>query len=622
MKKKTLYLVIGLICLSSLGIVAVQLFWIRNAYEVKEAQFKRSVNDALGMAVNKMEAHENMAFLSRNYREDSIRILLQSFVDDTLKDWQKRVELLTGGSRSLPAVPQPPALSGSSAGKKDNKAAKATDKRDRHGSSVRENYNAYLYQESLQHFLEEMKKQEEMLADTFYYELPLPEENMEYRVIIRDYSVNVQPEVFFEPDYNVISSPGWQVAPPLPMPPPPPAEATIREQLKKLNQKTKKVQDVIRRIAIEMETQPRGIRNRIDRNGLYSLLQESFADKDIDLPFEFAVLSPGNDTLPIPLKTENFKPGFLGTEHRVSLFPYDIVQKPDLLLVYFPGEKSSVLKSISWMLAGSAFFILFILLTSGLSIVFMIRQKKISDIKTDFINNMTHEFKTPIATISIAADSISNPKVLAEPDLIRNYTRIIKEENSRMNARVEQVLQMALLDSKDFRLEKTELDLHEVIRKIVKNIRILVDRQEGRLETDLAASQTKVEADESHLTNVFLAVFDNAIKYSQGKPEIRVSTVNSGGTVITAIEDTGIGMTPEVSRKIFDKFYRVASGNIHNVKGFGLGLSYAKAIVMAHGGEITVRSEPGKGSRFEIVLPVKLQSATGGTSEGEINYEI
>ena len=191
-----------------------------------------------------------------------------------------------------------------------------------------------------------------------------------------------------------------------------------------------------------------------------------------------------------------------------------------------------------------------------------------------------------------------------------------------MNARVEQVLQMALLDSKDFRLEKTELDLHEVIRKIVKNIRILVDRQEGRLETDLAASQTKVEADESHLTNVFLAVFDNAIKYSQGKPEIRVSTVNSGGTVITAIEDTGIGMTPEVSRKIFDKFYRVASGNIHNVKGFGLGLSYAKAIVMAHGGEITVRSEPGKGSRFEIVLPVKLQSATGGTSEGEINYEI
>jgi len=232
----------------------------------------------------------------------------------------------------------------------------------------------------------------------------------------------------------------------------------------------------------------------------------------------------------------------------------------------------------------------------------MIRQKKISEIKTDFINNMTHEFKTPLATISIAVDSINNQKIIDSPEKIRNYTRIIREENNRMNSRVEQVLQMSLLDSSEFRLSAHPVDIHPIILKVANQIRLLVDSREGNLQLRLEATHSVVDADEPHFANTIMTLLDNAIKYSPGKPEITVSTKNAGTMIVVSIEDKGIGMTPETQKKIFDKFFRVTSGNIHNVKGFGLGLSYARAIVLAHKGTISVSSEPGKGSRFDICL--------------------
>ena len=173
-----------------------------------------------------------------------------------------------------------------------------------------------------------------------------------------------------------------------------------------------------------------------------------------------------------------------------------------------------------------------------------------------------------------------------------------------MNTRVEQVLQMALLDSKDFMLDPHVIDLHDLIRKITGTIRLQVENREGILDLDLNATHTQVVADEAHLSNVLVNLLDNANKYSTSKPEIRVSTKNAGSSVILAVEDKGIGMSTETQRRIFDKFFRVTSGNIHNVKGFGLGLSYAKAIVLAHKGQLTVSSNPGQGSRFEVILPV------------------
>jgi signal transduction histidine kinase len=378
----------------------------------------------------------------------------------------------------------------------------------------------------------------------------------------------------------------------------------LEGKIRKLNKRTLQLQNLIQRMAIEYEELPKGVASRISREYLQSTLRSSLADKDIMIPFEFAVYNPVNDSHPVPLRSDGFRDEYLPDVHTVSLFPNDIITKPDQLLVYFPGQKSQILKSLSVLLAGSLLFTLIIITSSGLSIFFMVRQKKISDIKSDFINNMTHEFKTPIATISIAADSINNPKVIQMPEMIKSYTRIIKEENSRMNSRVEQVLQMSLLDSKDFRFHLEKLDMQVLLQRSVENFSLIAGKRGGSVQTNFEAENPFVDADEGHMRNVLMNLLDNANKYSDGRPDVTVFTANQPGRFIFGVEDKGIGMTEDVKKKIFDKFFRLTTGNVHNIKGFGLGLSYVKAIVLAHGGDIRVTSEPGKGSRFEITLPL------------------
>jgi signal transduction histidine kinase len=357
-------------------------------------------------------------------------------------------------------------------------------------------------------------------------------------------------------------------------------------------------------MAREMENKPVPIENRINKENLEKSLSKALADKDINNPYEYAVITSDPGKNKVPIRSPGFQIDKKKEIHRVSLFPNDIFRKNNTLLLYFPEQTSIILRSLSGLMLVSVFFTLIIILSSILAIVTMLRQKKISDIKTDFINNMTHEFKTPIATISIAVDSINNPKVIYEPEQIKSFTRIIKEENNRMNARVEQVLQMALLDSSEFKLNLKPLDVNALVSKVAGNIRLQVENREGHLEFQPGTVNSMVEADEIHLSNVIMNLLDNANKYSPGTPEIRVSTANRGSSVVITVEDKGIGMNADTQRKIFEKFYRLTSGNIHNVKGFGLGLSYARAIIYAHNGEIKVTSEPGKGSTFEVILPI------------------
>jgi len=383
-----------------------------------------------------------------------------------------------------------------------------------------------------------------------------------------------------------------------------PDPSKFHDDMRIITKKAKRIKDVIQKMAREMENKPVPIEKRINRENLEKSLSKALADKDIRSHYEYAVItsSPGKNK--VPLRSGSFQIDQKNDIHRVSLFPDDIFRKNNTLLLYFPEQKSIVLRSLSGLMLVSVFFTLIIVLSSILAIVTMLRQKKISDIKTDFINNMTHEFKTPIATISIAIDSINNPKVIDEPETIKSFTRIIKEENNRMNARVEQVLQMALLDSSEFRLNLKPVDINAVVAKVAGNIRLQVENREGKLDLQTAAINSCVEADEIHLSNVIMNLLDNANKYSPNKPEIRLTTSNLGSSVVVTVEDKGMGMNMETQRKIFEKFYRLTSGNIHNVKGFGLGLSYARAIVLAHKGEIRVSSEVGKGSTFVVTLPV------------------
>ena len=287
----------------------------------------------------------------------------------------------------------------------------------------------------------------------------------------------------------------------------------------------------------------------------------------------------------------------------MRLFPDNIIRQDLVLSVVFPERTNYVLGSMAGILTGSLLFSLIILATFAMSLFFIIRQKKVSEMKSDFINNMTHEFKTPIATISLAADTITNPKVIKDESSIRHFIGMIKKENSRMNKKVETILQIASLDKKEMDFKFDNLSIHSVIERAVEGLDILVQQRNGRITLLLDATNPVIYGDSEHLFNLVNNLLDNAIKYSDKSPEITVRTKNNGNGVILSVEDKGIGMSKHVQSRIFERFYRQTSGNVHDVKGFGLGLNYSRAIVDAHKGTITVNSEPGKGSRFDVFLP-------------------
>jgi len=234
----------------------------------------------------------------------------------------------------------------------------------------------------------------------------------------------------------------------------------------------------------------------------------------------------------------------------------------------------------------------------------LFNQKKLSEIKSDFINNMTHELKTPLATISLAIDALTNEKVIHDADKIKIYSSMIKEENKRMNKQVEKILQAARLEKEEIKLNLQKLDVHQIIAKVTDNISLQVQEKNGGLSLKLNATNPIIEADEVHFSNIIFNLLDNAMKYSTAAPQIIVETLNTGnGMLSIKIKDNGIGMDKETLSRIFEKFYRAHTGNLHNVKGFGLGLSYVKAIVEAHEGKIRVESTLGKGSIFTVILP-------------------
>jgi two-component system phosphate regulon sensor histidine kinase PhoR len=339
----------------------------------------------------------------------------------------------------------------------------------------------------------------------------------------------------------------------------------------------------------------------LNKSEVLYALRRSFLFSGIETPFEFAVIKNGK--VEEGTFTKSGRNDFLKSNYKVQLFPDNIVSTNLILSVVFPGRTNYVLGSMAWILSGSLLFSFIILATFALSLFMIIRQKKVSEMKSDFLNNMTHEFKTPIATISLAADTITNPKVIKDEDSIKHFVGMIKKENGRMNQKVETILQIASLDKKEIAFNFENLSLHSVIERAVETIEIHIHQRNGKLQLLLNAAEPVIYGDQEHLTNLVSNLLDNAVKYSPENPDIKVSTTNRDGGIVLSVQDKGIGMSKSVQNRIFDRFYRQSSGNVHNVKGFGLGLNYAKAIIDAHRGSINVFSEPGKGTRFEIFFP-------------------
>jgi two-component system phosphate regulon sensor histidine kinase PhoR len=339
----------------------------------------------------------------------------------------------------------------------------------------------------------------------------------------------------------------------------------------------------------------------LDNKEIEYALGRALLFSNIKTPFEFAVIK--NGVVNEGTYKKSNRNDFLRSNYKVRLFPDNIIRQDLVLSVVFPERTNYVLGSMAWILSGSLLFSLIILATFAMSLFFIIRQKKISEMKSDFLNNMTHEFKTPIATISLAADTITNPKVISDEPSVRHFISMIKKENSRMNKKVETILQIASLDKKEISFRFENLSLHSVIERAAEAFDIQIHQRSGAIRLNLNATEPVVFGDGEHLFNLVNNLLDNAIKYSPESPDITVQTRNNGSGVIMSVEDKGIGMTKSVQSRIFDRFYRKSSGNVHDVKGFGLGLNYAQAIVNAHRGNITVHSEPGKGSRFDVFLP-------------------
>jgi len=279
----------------------------------------------------------------------------------------------------------------------------------------------------------------------------------------------------------------------------------------------------------------------------------------------------------------------------------------EILWVIVPNSSGVVLKELRWRIFIAGIFTLIIFAAFYLTVNTMLRQKKLSEIKNDFINNMTHEFKTPLATISLAVDAMKNDKVIGDKEKLNYFSSIIKEENQRMNRQVETILKAALLDKQEVNLMLKPTHVHDVIKDIADNFTLQLNDKNGKVEMDLEATNDLIEADEVHFPNLINNLIDNSVKYAKDNvpPEIKISTVANGKNMTIRLEDNGIGMAKETVKRIFEKFYRAHTGNVHNVKGFGLGLSYVKTMVDAHGGHIKVDSMPGKGSTFTLELPLK-----------------
>lgn len=360
---------------------------------------------------------------------------------------------------------------------------------------------------------------------------------------------------------------------------------------------------IIDQIILEVSTDHSLFGKRLNTKLIDSVLVNELKEKGVNLKPEYAVY---ND---LTGKQSNiYSPGYVASEshdYSTRLFPDDLFGSPYSLKVQFKNTDAYVLHSMSLMLSMSILLTSFLILAFIIALWAIIKQKKISEIRSDFINNITHEFKTPISTIGLAIDSIDNPKIIGNKEQIQYFTRIIREENYRMNQLVENVLRAALLDRKNLSENIDDIDLHALILKAVSHTQLQIDSRNGILNLHLDAEKSIIEADATQLLNAILNLIDNAIKYSKDAPEITISTCQTGNRIVCSIEDRGIGISNEVQRRIFDRFYRYTDGNIHDVKGHGLGLSFVKAIVDAHNGRISVESELGKGSRFEVIIPLK-----------------
>lgn len=512
--------------ISLIGIISVQLYWINNAIESKDAQFDNDVKKAMARASERLRDREQDLYLSK----------LKPIFDS--KEFLSKAEIKNFLIQQIDTVNQ---------------------KRFSFGSTIVEenfkvpldilNENPFLNNDSI------ILKRFTRRNDIFTAQIISTDEDL---------------RAFDEQKYSKKSMfDEWT--------------------------DTKEIDDLYREYQKEFP-----IHKRISNREISTTLREELSRNNIEIDFKYGVYNNGLAT--------KLKSGYFTIDpeksYRYPLFKNDRGLSSFTLYVDFPEKNKHILSDISYILLLSLFFIFIIIVAFSSSLYQLVKQKKISEIKTDFINNMTHEFKTPIATINLALDSIKNPKILKDEEKVLRYIKMIRDENKRMHGQVENVLRISRLEKNQIEINKDAIDVHDVIEDAISHVSLLTLDKKGTITTHFSAIQSEALANQFHMTNVMVNMLENALKYSTDAPKIDIYTESTNKNLVIKIKDEGIGMSKQALKHVFDKFYREQKGNIHDVKGHGLGLAYVKEIIDNHHGTVFVESEKGKGSTFTVKLPL------------------
>jgi len=597
MKKKSIAFIIGLMSFALLGVMSMQLYFLRQSYQTQSDLFDRSVNDALNNVVSKLARQDANNFLSRKaqrlekQRQDSFRaVTLASrryVVDQPKKELSAREKRLNALRDSLRQVIQ-------------------SNKLDDEFFNMAQTGQLMLHVR-YEEYTDEFGMVHQRMIDPKIVRQPgntavtkKPTKLHKYDTVLVNY---MDPQFGKQVIPVVQINPLWQ------------REQERIKTERRFNEIKKMLEadsiqklrvgpkiTVMENLAAEYQKSNEPLAKRLSPFWIDSLLHFELHNKGISLPFNYVVTTFNSDSLIFSsISYTGTKPNFIpANTYQVPIFSKEVINDPGRIRITFPQKNSLILAKMTATMAISAALLLVLVACFGYIIFSILKQKKVSEMKMDFINNMTHEFKTPVSTIMIASEALRDKEIVEDKSRVERLANIIFEENQRLGSHIERVLNIARIEKNDLKLDIKQIDVNDMVTAVLDSMSLKLQKYHVTAHLNLDAKNAIIQADELHFSNVLYNLVDNAIKYSPDAPDITISTLNKGDHVMIRVADKGIGMSRDQQTKIFEQFYRIPTGNIHDVKGFGLGLSYVNTIVKRLNGTISVRSEREKGSEFEL----------------------
>jgi two-component system phosphate regulon sensor histidine kinase PhoR len=610
MKKKSIGFIIGLMGFALLGVMSMQLYFLRQSYQMQSHLFDRSVNDALNNVVNKLAKRDAISFLNKK-----AQVFDKQF---------KRGSNITV-HRAFVSVSSP--INNGTKAHISNPVKRKLNSHERKLNLLRDSLKKVILSNQLDEEFFNMAQSGELNLHFRYEEYTDEFGNIHQRMtdpkIIRgpaNPALVKKPTRLHKYDTLLVDymDPqfGKQVIPVVQVNP-----FWIREQERKKSERrfneVKKMLEadslqniqkgngssVIANLADEYQKSDEPLKKRLNPFWIDSLLRFELHNKGIFLPFNYSVSTFNSDSLIFTSAsyTNDAKVTFIpANTYQVPIFNKEVINDPGKIRISFPQKNSLILARMTASMATSGALLLVLIVCFGYTIFSILRQKKISEMKMDFINNMTHEFKTPVSTIMIASEALKDKEIAEDKSRVARLANIIFEENQRLGNHIERVLNIARIEKNELKLDIKQLDVNEMVTTVLDSMSLKLQKYNVIANLNLDAEKAIIEADELHFSNVLYNLIDNAIKYSPEVPEITISTFNKNNEVVIRVTDKGIGMNRDQQTKIFEQFYRIPTGNLHDVKGFGLGLSYVNTIVKSLNGTISVKSEKEKGSEFEL----------------------